>query len=223
MNRPPPAVTRLAVFDLDGTITRHDSMLPFVFGYLLRHPWRLPRLLGVLPAVAGYCLGAVGRGGLKGALLRWAMGGLPRAEVDAWAGEYIARLLARGLFPEARAAINQHRADGDYLVLMSASVDCYVPRIGAALGFDETICSSVLWRRDGTLDGRLAGSNIRGQRKVEQFQALTARLQPAETVAYGNSRADLPHLSLATRAFYVNGKLAKLPGPERRISVVDWR
>ena len=35
----------LAVFDLDGTITRHDTLLPFLGGYLLRHPWRLPRVV----------------------------------------------------------------------------------------------------------------------------------------------------------------------------------
>ena len=34
-----------------------------------------------------------------------------------------------------------HRARGDRLLLMSASTDLYVPRIGRALGFDETICT----------------------------------------------------------------------------------
>ena len=40
---------RLAVFDLDGTITRHDTLVPYLMGYGRRHPaglwrlWRLPR------------------------------------------------------------------------------------------------------------------------------------------------------------------------------------
>ena len=36
------------VFDLDGTLTRHDTFLPFVGGLLLRTPrrwWRTPGLL----------------------------------------------------------------------------------------------------------------------------------------------------------------------------------
>ena len=38
---------RLAVFDLDGTITRRDTLVPYLIGYARRHPsglWRLWRL-----------------------------------------------------------------------------------------------------------------------------------------------------------------------------------
>ena len=45
----PLAVSRLAVFDLDGTLTWSDSFRGFLGGYLRRRParclraWRLPR------------------------------------------------------------------------------------------------------------------------------------------------------------------------------------
>ena len=42
----------LALFDLDGTITRRDTLLPYVAGFLLRHPARLARLPRLLPALA---------------------------------------------------------------------------------------------------------------------------------------------------------------------------
>ena len=32
---------QLAVFDLDGTITRHDTLIQYVLGYLKSRPWRL--------------------------------------------------------------------------------------------------------------------------------------------------------------------------------------
>jgi HAD superfamily hydrolase (TIGR01490 family) len=213
----------LAVFDLDGTISRRDTFIPFVMGLLWRHPWRLPRLLLVLPAALAYVVGASDRGALKGALLHHTLGGVSRATIDGWAAEHTRRLLQRGLFPQARAAIETHQAAGDYLVLMSASVDCYVPRLGSALGFDEVYCTQVRWDRNGTLDGRLQGSNLRGETKARQFSLLEARLKPRESVAYGNSRADLLHLQLATRGVYVNGRLTKLSAPMQRISIVDWR
>ncbi len=34
------SAVELAVFDLDGTITRRDTLVPYVFGFLRRAPWR---------------------------------------------------------------------------------------------------------------------------------------------------------------------------------------
>ena len=35
--------TQLVVFDLDETITRHDTLLPYAMGFVTRRkPWRLP-------------------------------------------------------------------------------------------------------------------------------------------------------------------------------------
>jgi HAD superfamily hydrolase (TIGR01490 family) len=211
----------LAVFDLDGTITRHDSMLPFVFGYLLRRPWRSLRLPLALPALAQFML-TRDRGALKGALLHAALGGLPRSEVDAWATRFVAQLLRRGLFAAALEAIAVHRRAGDHLVLMSASVDCYVPLIAKLLGFNEAISSPVRWRADGRLDGRLTAANVRGAEKARHFRALLAKLTPSSSVVYGNSTADLPHMVLATRAVYVNGTQRSLPDGATHIVIAHW-
>jgi phosphatidylglycerophosphatase C len=217
-----PGMT-LVVFDLDGTISRRDTFMPFVFGFLLRHPWRLPRLLLVLPAMFAYLLGFGSRGALKGALLHFAMGGVKRPVIDRWATRHAQRVVKRGLHRDALAAIQSHLKAGHYLVLMSASIDCYVQRISVALGFHETICTTVVWNRDNTLNGRLQGSNIRGDKKTQQLRQLLDRLHPRESLAYGNSPADLEHMMLATRGVYVNGNPAKLPGNDRRIRVVNWR
>ena len=211
----------LAVFDLDGTITRHDSMLPFVFGYLLRHPWRGLRLPLALPAIARF-MATRDRGALKGALLHAAMGGLPRADIDAWATRFVAQLLRRGLYAEALEAITAHHRAGDHLVLMSASVDCYVPLIAKSLGFNETISSPVRWHADGRLDGRLTAANVRGAEKARQFRDLVARLCPTASVAYGNSTADLTHMRLATRGVYVNGSRRSIPDGTIHIDIVHW-
>jgi HAD superfamily hydrolase (TIGR01490 family) len=212
----------LAVFDLDGTITRRDSMLPYVFGYLLRHPWRLARLLLALPAVLQF-FATRDRGALKGSLLHAAMGGLTRAQVDQWTARFTPRLMRHGLFAEALEAIAAHRRAGDHLVLMSASVDCYVPTIASALGFNECICSAVRWQANNSLDGRLISANVRGDEKARRFNLLLKRLKPASSVAYGNSIADLPHMALASRGVYINGRQQTLPDNSGRIEIAQWR
>jgi phosphatidylglycerophosphatase C len=218
LSAPAPA---LALFDLDGTITRHDTLLPFLAGYLLRHPWRLPRLLQAVPAMVRFPIDR-DHGALKGALIHAALGGLARAHLEAWSARFVQRLLAGGLYAEALAAIAQHRARGDRLVLMSASPDLYVPRIARALGFDQCVCTQLAWRADGRLDGRLAAPNCRGEQKRRCLEALIARERPQCVIAYGNAGSDLPHLRLAQQAFLVNARPGLLRGSEDTIQPLRW-
>lgn len=196
-------MSRLVFFDLDGTISRRDTLVPYVTGFLLRRPWRAWRLVGVLPPLLAFVLGRGDRGALKGALIRAGMGGASPAVVSEWNRRFLPGLLARRLHPDALAAIDAHRREGDHLVLMSASVDLYVPEIGRELGFDQTICSGVAWQAD-RLDGRLATANRRDEEKARCFREIAARYPGRETAAYGNSYSDLPHMVLATRAVMVN-------------------
>jgi phosphatidylglycerophosphatase C len=199
------AESTLAVFDLDGTITRHDTLWPFISGYLLRHPRRWWRLALCLAPLLRYFISGRDRGALKGAVIRLSLGGLARAELDDWAARFTQRLLRTGLYAEALTCIAAHRRAQAHLVLLSASPDLYVPRIAAALGFDECICTEVRWRADGTLDGALASANRRGAEKTRCVRLLLAEHQPLLAHAYGNSRADLDHLRLVSAGTYVNG------------------
>ena len=199
------AESTLAIFDLDGTITRHDTLWPFISGLLARHPRRWWRLSLCLAPFARYFLGNHDRGALKGALIRATLGGLPRATLEHWARSFTERLLAGGLYAEALTCIAAHRRAHARLVLLSASPDLYVPLIATALGFDECVCTEVRWRADGTLEGTLASANRRGAEKTRCVRALLAQWQPLLSHAYGNSRADLGHLELVSAGSYVNG------------------
>jgi phosphatidylglycerophosphatase C len=216
------ATRRLAIFDLDGTISRHDTFMPFLLGFLLRHPWRLPRLLLALPAVLGFPLGVVGRGPLKAALIRAGFGDLSRSQISDWAERYVPRVIATGLFAQALAAIDAHRRDGDALVLMSASPDLYVPLLGRRLGFDRTVCTEITWNGE-RLEGRLATPNRRGEEKTRCLEKLRADYPALDVIAYGNSESDLDHLRRCDEGVYVNGGPALRRNPlAQGLRHVDW-
>ncbi|HUX72598.1 MAG TPA: HAD-IB family phosphatase [Steroidobacteraceae bacterium] len=214
----------VAVFDLDGTLTRRDTLLPFLCGYLARHPRRLLRLWRLPPAVAAYLLAGHDRALLKSRLIRIAMRGDARAAVDRWADAFVASLRAHGAFRAAALrCVERHRRAGDALVLLSASPDLYVPRIAAALGFESTICTEVRWRGD-RLDGALATANRRGEEKRRCLLALRAEFPGRPTTAYGNSAADLAYLGLADRGVLVNARgAARRAARAAGIAVDVWR
>jgi phosphatidylglycerophosphatase C len=196
----------IAIFDLDGTITHRDTLFPLVLRQLARRPLRLLRLLWLLPAVVRFAFDR-DRAALKQSLLRATLRGMSRSELDAASREFVTDTIAHRCFNDALAAIRRHRDQGHYLVLMSASVDFYVPEFGRQLGFDQVISTGVAWNGD-RLDGTLTTANRRGEEKARCLRELVEQRNDSHTFAYGNSDSDLPHLKLARHGLLVNGSLA---------------
>jgi phosphatidylglycerophosphatase C len=214
------AAPGLAVFDLDGTITYRDTLVAYLGLAISRRPRRLWGLRCVPLLLWRYAFDR-DRGALKGGLIAAVLGGSGRAEIGALTDAFVHTTRARRLRPGALAAIARHRERGDHLVLLSASPDLYVPALGAALGFDETVCTELVWT-DGALDGRLAGPNRRGEEKRRVVAGLRERW-PGPASAYGNAASDLAHLASVEAPLLVNASsAARRAAGELGIPTGDW-
>lgn len=211
----------IAFFDLDGTITHHDTLFPLVMRQLSRRPWQFLRLLRVLPALVRFAFDR-DRGALKQSLLRATLRGIPRDELLQTSRAFVTDTLERGCFRDALAAIRRHREQGHYLVLMSASVDFYVPEFARQLGFDHVISTGVAWEGH-VFEGTLTTHNRRGEEKARCFQALVDERGDTHTFAYGNSDSDLPHLKLARHGLLVNGNAAaRRAAASLGVATAEW-
>lgn len=216
------AKTWVALFDLDGTITWRDTLLPFLLGFVRRRPhsalglWRLPLALGRYWQDRD-------RGDLKSSVIRMLMRNEKRAVLDAWAQDFVAQMRLQQRFrPLALNVVEAHRAAGDHLVLLSASPDLYVPRIGQLLGFERTLCTEVEWQGE-RLDGRLKTPNRRGEEKLRCLAWLREQYPGSPVIAYGNSASDLDHLRQADRALLVNAdSAARRLAAKWNIAVSYW-
>jgi phosphatidylglycerophosphatase C len=219
-----PPARWVAVFDLDGTLTFGDTLRQFLTDFLRRHPrrclglWRLPF------AVLGYAAADRDRGRLKSRVIRMVMRGESRAVIDTCAESFASTLVQRRrLRPAALAVLETHRAAGDHLVLLSASPDLYVPRIGRALGFERTLCTELEWRGE-RLDGALRTANRRGAEKLRCLEWLRTQYPGLPIAAYGNSASDLDHMRHADKALLVNANAAARGlAAQWGIPTADWR
>src|SRR6202021_1238638 len=91
----------VAVFDLDGTLTWHDTLFLFLMGFLRRHPWRVLRFWRMPFALASFLALNHDRGLLKSRVIRMAMGGARRSVVDACADALVDSLGPRRRFRPA--------------------------------------------------------------------------------------------------------------------------
>jgi phosphatidylglycerophosphatase C len=210
----------IALFDLDGTLTWRDTLLPFLAGFVRRHPhrafglWRLPWALGRYWQDRD-------RGALKSSVIRMLMRGEKRSVLEAWAKTFVAESHSR-FRPLALAVVQAHRAAGDHLVLLSASPDLYVPLIGRLLGFERTLCTEIEWQGD-RLDGRLKTPNRRGEEKLRCLAWLREQYAGSPVIAYANAASDLDHLRSADRALLVNAdSAARRLAAKWNIAVSYW-
>jgi phosphatidylglycerophosphatase C len=196
MNRP------LAVFDLDGTLVRGDSFLPFVFGYAWSR--RRVRPFLTLPLYLSLYLGRVmsDRTAKQRVLVSF-LRGEPRAAVAEYTERFCESWVRPRLCESVLGRLRDHQAAGHRVVLLSASPDVYVPAVGKFLGVEEVICTRVKGTADAW-DGCIDGPNCKGEAKVELLRRhLGEDRWPGESYAYGDSRADLSILRWVSAGFLV--------------------
>lgn len=225
-----PRPHRLAIYDMDKTITRRATYTSFlIHAARARAPWRLSLLpLAGLAGVAFKC-GLIGRGGVKEAAQRLILGPvLGAAEAERMARDFAASLIPDGLFPGALRQIAADRAAGYRLVMATASYEFYVTAIAQALGFDAVIATRSLRSADGAILPRIDGENCYGaakRRMVERWMADQGIARDeAEIRFYSDHVTDAPMLALADQGFAVNAHppLAKLAA-EQGWPLLDWR
>jgi HAD superfamily hydrolase (TIGR01490 family) len=193
---PAGAAETVAIFDLDGTITRHDTYLAFLLFVLARRPHRLAHCIAQSVTVLRFALGRASNDDLKRCLLRAVAGGLDRPSLDTLADRFAEQCCARMVKPAARQRIAWHRSQGHRLILATASLDLTAERIGQRLGFDATLATRAAWH-DGRITGELASANLRGDHKLAAIQALYTACPMPHVFAYSDHHSDLPLLRFA--------------------------
>jgi phosphatidylglycerophosphatase C len=195
-----------AAFDFDGTLTRRDSLLPF-----LRFALGPTRLLTCLaaesPALARYALGLMANDRAKEKLLTRCLGGDAAARIAECGRRFARERLPRLLHVETMALMEAHRRAGHVCVLVSASPGYYLRPWAADAGFDQVICTELEVDAAGKLTGRLDGGNCYGEEKARRLKAIL----PAnvELHAYGDSPGDRPMLALAAHGWYRGQRLRR--------------
>jgi HAD superfamily hydrolase (TIGR01490 family) len=195
----------VAAFDFDGTLTRRDSLLPFlVFVRGLATTARA--VVAESPRLGRVLLGRTSRDEAKEALLVRLLSGAEPQQLSESGRAFGERLVTRRLRPAMRRRLDWHRASGHRVVIVSASPALYLDEAGRRLGVDAVLATELELGADGRLTGRLAGRNCRGEEKAKRLRIWIdgSDHEPSgELWAYGDSRGDAEMLALADVAVWV--------------------
>jgi len=224
------AKTKLAIYDMDRTITVRGTYTPFLVHVAWRMaPWRLLLTPFVLLAMAAYVLRIIPRVRLKEINQRLMIGNrVSRKRLAPHIESYADRVMARNMRAGAVAQVARDRAEGRRLVLATASYRLYVDAIAQRLGFDDVIATDHLGQDLDYVRAKIAGENCYDVAKLAMIRTwMTQHRISRETThirAYSDHVSDAPMLEFADEPFAANPhkpltRLAELRGWPR----VDWR
>jgi len=184
----------LAAFDFDGTLTYHDSFVPFLrfaFGNRLF----FMRLLRMIPSTACYVLGRISRNDLKEKLITVYLTGVKEAWVKERAEAFCEASWSQLMRPTGLVSVADQLAQEATVTLCSASPELVLSPFAKKLGVG--LIGTRLVAVDGVLTGEIEGTNCRCEQKVIRLEAQYGPLDGYTLRAWGDTRGDEQMLGAA--------------------------
>ncbi|GAA0463681.1 HAD-IB family hydrolase [Parasphingorhabdus litoris] len=223
-------MTKLAIYDMDRTITVRGTYTPFLFHMLFaRAPWRLV-FLPLLPfGFIGYGLKLISRKSLKTYNQRLLLGSKPSVEtLEPHIERYADKVMQSNSYAKAIAQVEADRAEGRRLVLATASYELYVNAIAARLGFDDVIATRLKIDDQGQVLPEIIGENCYDVAKLDRIKAfLDEQGLAREGIhirAYSDHVSDAPMLEFADEAVATTPSAPlRALAKKRKWKILDWR
>lgn len=217
-----------ALFDFDGTLRKGDSIITvclYAHQKGLCTTWQLLR-----GAWYGICYGLklCSAEKSKTEAMQWIKGRL-RSEMDAFSLDFCLNKLIPEMFPDGLKAIQEEKARGAAVLLITASPSFYLNAMENLLGVESVIGTRMNLDAQERFTGDICGDNCRGYQKplrlAEYLAAMGDSLMYETSSAYGDSASDLPMMQLCSRKVGVNpkSKLKKALKQEEGVISVRWR
>ena len=197
----------LALFDFDGTITSSNTWTPF-----LRFAVRPSRLMVgrvlLLPVIVGHRIGVLPAGRARQFANCVAFKGERTSVLRQRGIEYAAGVLPQTVRPWALDRIEWHKAQGDDVVVVSASLNVYLRPWCEAKDL-LYICTTLEERAD-RLTGRCVDGDCSGAEKARRIRERFDLSRYPVVYAYGDTPDDRAMLELAHRKYYRGQEVSSL-------------
>lgn len=190
----------IAAFDFDGTLTKCDSLLPFLifcFG-----SWKTALgLVREIPTFIAYLLSMRSRQQTKEKILERFFKGTSHQQMRLWGSQFAENNLQRWLKPDSMKKLQWHQSQGHRCILISASIHIYLEPWASQQGFDDILSSRLAFDKQGLVTGKLVGLNCWGAEKSRRLLELIGKRDEFILYAYGDSAGDHELLEMADYPF----------------------
>lgn len=191
----------VAAFDFDGTITTHDSLLPFLRTVVGTRRFCI-NLISLIPIYIAYRLGVKSNHQAKQQLLHLFLQHRSYEQLLALGETFAQQYIPKIIRPDALPRLRWHQAQQHRCILISAGLGIYLQPWAKSVGFNDLICTQVRVDANGFTNGDIDGLNCFGPEKVARLTKMLGPKNQYTLYAYGDSRGDRELLELADFKYY---------------------
>jgi phosphatidylglycerophosphatase C len=184
----------LSVFDFDGTLTRHDSFVPFLRFAFGRRAFSRRMLRLAVPSLR-FLTRRLSRDELKAQLISTFLTGVEKEWVQQKAEAFSQVIWTRLMRPAGLRSVATEVESGAVVTLCSASPALVLQPFADRLGIK--LIGTELEVIDGLLTGQITGNNCRCENKVLRLEAVYGPLSQYRLRAWGDTRGDRELLAAA--------------------------
>ena len=189
----------LALFDFDGTITKDDSLLKFI-RFVVGDVRFVFGLVVLSPILVAYKLKLIPNYKAKQKMLSWFFKGMSKEAFLKVANEYSLVHIDKILRSKAIEKINWHKNQGHKVVVVSASIECWLRPWCEKNGLE--LIATKLEIKDDIVTGKLLSKNCYGVEKANRIKEIYNLKDFEYIYSYGDSSGDKQMLELAHEKFY---------------------
>ena len=190
---------KLALFDFDGTIYKADSFIDFI--RFVKGDFKT--LFGIIilaPMLIMYKLKFISNHAAKIKVFTYFFKGMNVKLFKKLSVTYSLNYIDKNIRTKAIEEISKHKNNNNKLVVVSASIECWLKPWCDSNGLD--LIATQIEIKNGVLTGRFYTKNCYGKEKLKRLKELYNLSSYEYIYAYGDSIGDKELLELADESFF---------------------
>ncbi|MDK0616303.1 HAD-IB family hydrolase [Clostridium perfringens] len=193
---------KIALFDIDKTLIKGDSMFKLLKYTLSKYPKakrELPKLFFIL---VSYKLKLIDTKKAKENMF-YTLNYLSVEDLE----EFYNKFIKATVYNDAIKEIEKLKAEGYYILLVSASPECYL-KFFEVEDYVDGVIGTKLYFENNRYTNKIDGENCKGKEKVRRInEYLNERnlfIDKEKSLAYSDSLSDLPMFNFVSKAYLIN-------------------
>ena len=192
----------LVFFDVDGTLTSRDTILPLGLFLARTRQRKYFRMAALVFWMALLKLRVLSNHEFKQKFCQALLKGESEKRIEELSAMFASRYLEGVLNEHVVEALRRHQYDGDEVYLVSSNFAFWVRPLHQKWHCCGAIATNAEVR-EGVFTGRIEGQSCDGEEKLARVLALFDRDLVRGATAYGDSRGDCRLLGFVKRAVWI--------------------
>lgn len=213
-------MVKLAIFDVDFTLTKKETLLQFYKFMIKKNPKFLIYIPRAIYSGVFYAFGLHDEKRTKEIFIRF-IRGIKENKMEELVEEFYETNLSKILYKDAISTIKKLKNQGCKIVLISASPEFYLKSFYNIKEVDKVIGSKIFCK-DGSYENEMDGENCKGQEKVKRLEEYLKEekieVDFKNSYMYSDSLSDLPLFNLVGNPYLINYKKG-----HDSIQILSWK